>query len=895
MASPRGILLVALIAAFAVIHFVQADHFHDQEGFISLDCGLSPSETSPYTEPQTGLRFSSDSNFIQSGKIGRIQKSLEEEYLTQHITLRYFPDGIRNCYNLTVKKGTNYLIRARNVYGNYDGLSSYPKFDLYLGPNFWVTINMAKYAGNGTWEEIFHTPRSNSLDLCLVKTGTSTPFISAIELRPLPNNSYITTSGSLKTFNRFYFSTSKEDHQRYPNDVYDRMWKPYFASWWKQISTSFTVNTSDSFLLPQFTVTTAATPANTSAPLNHAIYLEFPTCKVFMYLHLSEVQALRANESREFDILLSGESVYDFYSPKYLQSNTVGNPSPIICEDGICNLELSKSSKSTHPPLLNALEIFTVAELPQSETDENDVVAIKKIKATYGLSRISWQGDPCVPRAFLWDGLYCSDSNTSIPPRITSLNLSSSGLTGTIAPGIQNLTHLEKLDLSNNNLTGAIPEFLAHMKSLLLINLSKNNMNGSIPQALRDREKDGLRIFVGEDEMNQCSSGSCGTKKKFPTMIIAVAASALVVIAVILVLIFVFRKKKEPSHVEATPSSKIVSRAIVTPTSISPISIETKNRKFTYLEVMEMTNNFQRALGEGGFGIVYHGYLNGSEQVAIKVLSESSSQGYKHFKAEVELLLRVHHVNLVSLVGYCDERDHLALIYEYMSNGDLKYHLSGKHSGSVLSWSTRLRVAVDAALGLEYLHIGCRPSMVHRDVKSTNILLDERFMAKIADFGLSRSCQLESHVSTVVAGTPGYLDPEYYRTGRLAEMSDVYSFGIVLLEMITNQSVIDQNREKSHITEWVAFALNRGDITKIMDPDLYGDYNSRSVWRALELAMLCACPSSEKRPSMSQVVSELKECLISENTVRRKNQDTDSQSSFELSMSFDTKAVPSAR
>ncbi|KAG2327996.1 hypothetical protein Bca52824_010724 [Brassica carinata] len=133
--------------------------------------------------------------------------------------------------------------------------------------------------------------------------------------------------------------------------------------------------------------------------------------------------------------------------------------------------------------------------------------------------------------------------------------------------------------------------------------------------------------------------------------------------------------------------------------SISEESIKMKKKKFTYSEVTKMTRNFQTALGEGGFGIVYHGYLNGSEEVAVKVLSQSSSQGYKHFKAEVELLLRVHHINLVSLVGYCDERGHLALIYEYMSNVDLKHHLSGKHDISVLKWSTRLRIAIDAALG----------------------------------------------------------------------------------------------------------------------------------------------------------------------------------------------------
>ncbi|XP_019099904.1 PREDICTED: putative receptor-like protein kinase At3g46340 isoform X2 [Camelina sativa] len=291
-----------------------------------------------------------------------------------------------------------------------------------------------------------------------------------------------------------------------------------------------------------------------------------------------------------------------------------------------------------------------------------------------------------------------------------------------------------------------------------------------------------------------------------------------------------------------------------------------------------MTKNFQIALGEGGFGVVYHGYLNDSDQVAVKV----------------ELLLRVHHINLVSLIGYCDERDHLALIYEYMPNGDLRDHLSGKKGDSVLKWTSRLQIGVDAALGLEYLHYGCRPSMVHRDVKCTNILLDDHFRAKIADFGLSKSFQVgdESEVSTVLAGTPGYLDPE---TCRLAEMSDVYSFGIVLLEMITNQHVIDQAREKPHITEWVAFVLSEGDITRIVDPNLHGEYNSRSVWRALELGMSCANPSSEKRPNMSQVVIDLKECITSENSMKSKNKDSDSHGSLELSSSFDTDVAPSAR
>ncbi|XP_019057773.1 PREDICTED: probable LRR receptor-like serine/threonine-protein kinase At1g51820 isoform X6 [Tarenaya hassleriana] len=294
-----------------------------------------------------------------------------------------------------------------------------------------------------------------------------------------------------------------------------------------------------------------------------------------------------------------------------------------------------------------------------------------------------------------------------------------------------------------------------------------------------------------------------------------------------------------------------------------------------------MTNNFERILGKGGFGIVYHGYVNDAEKVAVKV----------------ELLLRVHHKNLVSLVGYCDDGDNLALIYECMANGDLKEHLSGKCDGSALSWGTRLKIVVEAAQGLEYLHNGCKPPMVHRDVKTTNILLNEHLQAKLADFGLSRTfpTEGETHVSTVVVGTPGYLDPEYYRTNWLTEKSDVYSFGIVLLEIIMNRPVIDQSRERPHITEWVGLMLTRGDINKIMDPKLFGEYDTNSVWKVVELAMSCVNPSSSRRPNMSQVVIELNECLASENSRLGTSRDMDSKGSIEVSMSFGTEVNPKAR
>ncbi|XP_013618867.1 PREDICTED: probable LRR receptor-like serine/threonine-protein kinase PAM74 isoform X8 [Brassica oleracea var. oleracea] len=832
MDSFRWLLLLLLLGAFSIVRLVRAQ---DQQGFISLDCGLPITELSPYTEPFTELRFSSDATFIKTGKSGKIQANLVDEYLKPYTSLRYFPEERRNCYSLSVDKNRKYLIRAGFVYGNYDGLNSNPEFDLHLGPNLWATIDFHNFV-NGTMVEIIHTTTSNLLQVCLVKTGTTTPLISALELRPLDNDSYSTKSDSLRLFARIYLNET-EGYLRYPDDAYDRRWLNFFLKSWSQISTTLEVSNDNDYDPPKKALAAAATPSNASGPLTISWTPANPGDQYYLYSHFAEIQDLQDNDTREFDLLWNGVVSTETIIPSKLEINTLLDTPPETCGDERCRYQLIKTSRSTLPPLLNALEIYTVIKFPQSETNENDVVAIKNIEGAYELSRITWQGDPCVPQQYAWDGLNCSNTESSTPPRITSLNLSSAGLTGTIAAAIQNLTKLEKLDLSNNKLTGVLPEFLVQMKSLVNINLSGNDLYGHIPQALRRK---GLELLV-DGNPRLCLSGSCIKDSNKKLIVIVVVSVAALVISVV---------------------------------------------------VMKMTNNFQRVVGEGGFGVVSHGTLNGSEQVAVKILSQSSSQGYKHFKAEIDLLLRVHHTNLVSLVGYCDEGDHLALIYEFMPNGDLRQHLSGKRGGSFSSWANRLRIALEAALGLEYLHFGCTPPIVHRDIKTTNILLDEQLKAKLADFGLSRSFPVggETHVSTVVAGTPGYLDPEYYRTSRLGEKSDVYSFGIVLLEMITNQPVIDQSRQKSHITQWVGFMLNRGDITKIMDPNLHKDYESRSVWRAIELAMSCVNPSSVNRPNMSQVANELKECLVPE-----KSKNMDSQSSHEVSMSFDTGILPRAR
>ncbi|CAD5335357.1 unnamed protein product [Arabidopsis thaliana] len=613
MESSFGLLLVLL--TLTIIHIVQAQ---DQQGFISLDCGLPPNETSPYKENRTGLLFSSDATFIQSGKTGRVQANQESKFFKPYRTLRYFPEGVRNCYNLSVFKERKYLIAASFLYGNYDGHNIAPVFDLYLGPNLWAKIDLQDV--NGKWEEILHIPTSNSLQICLVKTGMATPLISSLELRPMRTGSYTTESGSLKTYRRFYFNKSGSG-LRSSKDVYDRTWVPFFMKEWTQISTDLGVKNDNKYVPPEDALKTAATPTNASEPLTIKwTNSDNPNAQYYVYRHFAEIQDLRANDIREFNMLWNGVAMSpDPEIPTKLKVNTIYSKSPRFCDEGKCIFQLIRTNRSTLPPLLNAFEVYTVIQFPQLETDESDVVAMKNISASYGLSRINWQGDPCFPEQLRWDALDCSNTNISTPPRITSLNLSSSRLNGTIATAIQSLTQLETLDLSNNNLTGGVPEFLGKMKSLSVINLSGNNLNGSIPQALRKKR---LKLYLeGNPRLIK------RPKEKIPVAIVASVPVAIVASVVIVVIFLVLRKRKS-TIVQGIPLPPRTS------TENDSSFANKKSKRFTYSEVVQMTNDFQRVLGKGGFGMVYHGTVKGSEQVAVKVLSQSSTQGDKEFKAE---------------------------------------------------------------------------------------------------------------------------------------------------------------------------------------------------------------------------------------------------------------------
>ncbi|KAJ7523534.1 hypothetical protein O6H91_18G053100 [Diphasiastrum complanatum] len=286
---------------------------------------------------------------------------------------------------------------------------------------------------------------------------------------------------------------------------------------------------------------------------------------------------------------------------------------------------------------------------------------------------------------------------------------------------------------------------------------------------------------------------------------------------------------------------------------------------FPFQKVLDATNNFHESLviGTGGFGMVYKGLIDGVE-VAVKRANPHSQQGLTEFKTEIELFSTLRHRHLVSLIGYCNEQQEMILLYEFMANGCLKNHLYGSDFPS-LSWKQRLQICIDSAKGLHYLHTGAGLGIIHRDVKTSNILLDEKFVAKVSDFGLSkmRATPDHTHVSTAVKGSFGYLDPQYYRTQQLTDKSDVYSFGVVLLEVMCGRAPVDPclPREQVNICDWALHWQKQGLLHHTMDPRLVGDYSLESLQVVGQIAEACLAEKAINRPSIGDVLWRL-ECAL---------------------------------
>ncbi|XP_030454552.2 probable serine/threonine-protein kinase At1g01540 isoform X1 [Syzygium oleosum] len=284
---------------------------------------------------------------------------------------------------------------------------------------------------------------------------------------------------------------------------------------------------------------------------------------------------------------------------------------------------------------------------------------------------------------------------------------------------------------------------------------------------------------------------------------------------------------------------------------------------YTLRELQVSTENFadENVIGEGGYGIVYRGVLEDGTRVAVKNLLNNRGQAEKEFKVEVEAIGRVRHKNLVRLLGYCVEGAHRMLVYEYVDNGNLEQWLHGDVGPcSPLTWEIRMNIIICTAKGLTYLHEGLEPKVVHRDIKSSNILLDKQWNAKVSDFGLAKLLGSErSYVTTRVMGTFGYVAPEYASTGMLNERSDVYSFGILIMEIISGRNPVDYSRPSGEVNlvEWLKTMVTNRNPEGVLDPRLPEKPSSRALKRTLLVALRCVDPNAQKRPKMGHVVHML--------------------------------------
>ncbi|PAN14501.1 hypothetical protein PAHAL_2G414600 [Panicum hallii] len=512
--------------------------------------------------------------------------------------------------------------------------------------------------------------------------------------------------------------------------------------------------------------------------------------------------------------------------------------------------------------LLYALFLLLAAAAPSHGLTQADVA--KRLKEELSERNRenemlkSWNGDPC--SLSTWEGFSCEPKDGARV--VVKLNFSSKNLQGQIPAAIGNLTDLTDIDLQVNNFTGSIPASFSALKHLRNLSVKCNPfLNSQLP--------DGLSTGV------DFSHGACAAEEyESPPgvasqRVIVISGVACGSLACTFALGFLFvcfnkRERRSPEKDCSSTTNPIFQECGIHNTANPAV------QQLSLKSIQTATSNFKTLIGEGGFGAVYRGTLPHGQEVAVKVRSSSSTQGTREFNNELRLLSAVWHENLVPLIGYCCEKDQQILVYPFMSNGSLQDRLYGEASKrKVLDWPTRLSVCIGAARGLVYLHNFAGHCIIHRDIKSSNILLDHSMCGKVADFGFSKYAPQEgdSNPSMEVRGTAGYLDPEYYSTQVLSTRSDVFSFGVVLLEIVTGREPLDVKRPRDEwsLVEWAKPYIREYKIEEMVDPGIKGQYCSEAMWRVLEVASVCTEPFSTFRPSMEDVLRELEDALIIEN------------------------------
>ncbi|KAL2245151.1 receptor-like protein kinase BRI1-like 3 [Sesamum indicum] len=469
------------------------------------------------------------------------------------------------------------------------------------------------------------------------------------------------------------------------------------------------------------------------------------------------------------------------------------------------------------------------------------------------------------------------------------LNLGHNNITGEIPFSFGGLKSVGVLDLSHNKLQGFIPGSLGGLSFLSDLDVSNNNLSGPIPSggqlttfpASRYENNSGLCGVplppCGSAYGHRASHSSNRGKKQSMAvgMVIGIMAS---VTCILLLLYALYRAKKSQKmeekrekYIDSLPTSGSSSwklSSVPEPLSINVATFEKPLRKLTFAHLLEATNGFSAdsLIGSGGFGDVYKAQLKDGTVVAIKKLIHVTGQGDREFMAEMETIGKIKHRNLVPLLGYCRIGEERLLVYEYMKWGSLEavLHDRDKIGGTRLDWPARKKIAIGSARGLAFLHHSCIPHIIHRDMKSSNVLLDENFEARVSDFGMARLVNaLDTHLSvSTLAGTPGYVPPEYYQSFRCTTKGDVYSYGVVLLELLSGKKPIDtlEFGDDNNLVGWAKQLHKDKRSHEILDPELITSLSGDAeLYHYLKIAFECLDDKPYRRPTMIQVMAKFKE------------------------------------
>ncbi|XP_030507418.2 receptor-like kinase TMK4 isoform X1 [Cannabis sativa] len=553
-----------------------------------------------------------------------------------------------------------------------------------------------------------------------------------------------------------------------------------------------------------------------------------------------------------------------------LANNTLQGPMPLFPKS-VTNVELDGTNsfcKSTPGPC------------------DTQVMALLEVAGDLGYPTVlakSWKNNNACSD---WSFVVCdSDGNVII------VNFQRLGFLGKISSGFANLTSLKKLYLDDNGLTGSIPSSLTLLPQLQVLDVSNNNLTGDIPSfpprvkftttgnlllGKTPSSESGGSSGSGSGSSNSTDGSANGTRNGNRVSAGMIAGIVIAVIIFVLFVLFVSYKcfVKKFGRVENHEIGKASAMDSELQSQNSgdhndfPL-FEGGNVAISMQVLRQATNNFSEdnILGRGSFGVVYKGELDNGTKIAAKRM-ESNAMGTKRlneFQAEIAVLTKVRHKNLVSLLGYCINGHERLLVYEYMAQGTLNQHLFDwqKNGISPLTWKQRVTIALDVARGVEYLHSLAQQSFIHRDLKPSNILLDDLMRAKVADFGLVKHVPHgRNSFETRLAGTFGYLAPEYAETGRVTTKVDVYAFGVVLMEIITGRKAVDDTvpDERSHLVTWFSSVLNNKEnilmaIDEALDPD--EETMVESIYKVVELARHCTARNPYLRPDMGHVVNIL--------------------------------------